>query len=269
MIVRRGKTSKATMELVLDLRRVMAPNTTERLRSSASTSLKELLQAAGVLKLSHLVTVSETAQSVHLRVARLPSGPTLTFRVDSYTLSRHVRDEQQRPPAITSLKTPLLVANNFSRASEARTKLVRATLEAMFPALDVTTVKLADCRRVVLCQLVDDDVVDIRHYLIRADLAGVSKPVKDLVRAAKTPDLSTLDDVADYVLGGASIPRADEGATVVLPDRFTGRGNSAHRTSAIALTEIGPRLTLRLLKIEKDVAQGDVLFRAPAAAGPS
>lgn len=259
MIVRRGKSSKLAAELVRDLRQVMSPYTAERLKSSSSTPLKELTRAAAILKTSHLVMVSEAASHLTLRIARLPDGPTVSFAVSSFTLARHVRNELQRPATATHGTPPLLVANNFSKTTEARAKIVRATMEAMFATVDVATVKLADCRRVVLCHLIDDDTVDIRHYLVRADMAGVSKPVKDVVLAKTVPNLRDLDDVADYVLRKAPQQEGHK-HHLILPAKYAGRGNAAHRTTAITLTEIGPRLTLHLAKIQAGVAQGDVLF---------
>lgn len=278
MIVRRGRASALASELVNDLRQMMAPNTAERLRST-TTSMKDLVKAAGVLKMSHLLMVSQAKHDgpLSLRVARLPQGPTLTFRVASFQLSRHVREEQKRPATTATLTTPLLVANNFSRAKAPHAKLVRVTLEAMFPVLDVTRVKLNDCRRVVLCHLVQDDVVEIRHYLVKADAAGLaSKAVKDLVsNTNRPPDLGKLDDVADYVLGQQS---SQDSNVVVLPEKYVGRGNARNRASSIALVEIGPRLTLQLVRVEADLqgAQGisknssetgrgsDVLYQAPS-----
>lgn len=263
MIVVRGKTSKAARQLVMDLRQVLAPNTAERLRSSTTTTLKELVQAASVLRVNHLVTVSETTSRTSLRIARLPAGPTITFRIVRFQLAKHVRDEQRRPAGLASaaLTSPLLVAHNFAKANSPHSKLCRVTIEAMFPIIDVTTIKLTNCRRVVLCHRVDDDLLELRHYLVRANIAGVSKAVRDIVDAKSSPDLSSLKDIADYVLAHATQIDSDQ-PSVILPAKYTGRGNAPNRTSSIVLSEIGPRLTLRLEKIQTDVAQGEILFRA-------
>ncbi|KAJ8607280.1 hypothetical protein CTAYLR_009535 [Chrysophaeum taylorii] len=270
MIVRRGRASKAILELVSDLRHVMAPNTAERLRESPSHTLKDLVKAATTLGVTHLVMVSQVQEHVNLRIARLPAGPTLSFKVASFQLARRVRAEQAKPFGSTAalLTSPLLVLNNFS-SDEPHIKLLRIAMEAMFPAIDVATVELADCRRVVLCQYVGDDTVEIRHYAIKAKLVGVSKPVRQILEARRPPDLSKLKDVADFLLTTTEDdndrPAPEEDASVVLPTNYVGRGNAAQRTSSIGLAELGPRLALRLYKVEKGLAKGDVLFHAFAA----
>lgn len=47
---------------------------------------------------------------------------------------------------------------------------------------------------------------------------------------------------------------------VTLPDRFIGKGNAKSQQSAMKLTELGPRLTLEIFKVEQGVNEGDVLY---------
>lgn len=47
---------------------------------------------------------------------------------------------------------------------------------------------------------------------------------------------------------------------MTLPDRFVGKGNMKAQQSAMKLTELGPRLTLELFKVEQGVNEGDVLY---------
>ncbi len=67
--------------LVKDMRKVMSPNTASRLRERKDNSLKDYVNLAGSLKVSHLLLFSQTERNVNLRVARLPHGPTLTLQV--------------------------------------------------------------------------------------------------------------------------------------------------------------------------------------------
>ena len=43
--------------------------------------LKDFAHVAGILGVTHLIMVSRTKEHVSIRVARLPRGPTITFRV--------------------------------------------------------------------------------------------------------------------------------------------------------------------------------------------
>ena len=108
------------------------------------------------------------------------------------------------------------MTNNFGDASAApHVKLMRITFQNMFPALNVATVKLRECRRVVLFnfmrreegeatnhngQSVEDEEVELRHYAIRANPVGIDKKVRRVIQA-KIPNLSKLEDISDYITG--------------------------------------------------------------------
>ncbi len=96
-------------------------------------------------------------------------------------------------------------------------------------------------------------MVEQRTYAVRAQPVGCSKPIKRVL-SAKLPNLGELDDISDWLLGQAqgeaSDSEAEEDAQVVLPQRMRGRGNHESQKSAVKLSELGPRLTLRLFKVE-------------------
>ena len=54
----------------------------------------------------------------------------------------------------------------------------------------------------------------------------------------------------------------DETSHVVLAQKYTGRGNAASQKSALKLVELGPRLRLKLTKVERGLAVGDVMYHA-------
>ena len=156
---------------------------------------------------------------------------------------------------------PLVVLDSFG-SKEKHIALQRVTFEALFAPIDVSTVKVADMRRVVLFHK-DGDGVEMRHYAVQASAANVSKPVKRVVEVKNIPDLSKLKDISEYVT--RIDPGSDsEGEDAVAPmaGKFGGRGNVAKRESKIKLVELGPRLRLRLYKVERGVCSGDVLYHA-------
>ena len=63
-------------------------------------------------------------------------------------------------------------------------------------------------------------------------------------------------------VGDASDSEAEEGDKVVLPQAMRGRGNHASATAAVKLTELGPRITMKLFKVERGVCEGDVMYHA-------
>lgn len=265
-IIRLGPVTKTTSQLVTDLRRAMEPNTATRLRERRSNRLKDYASVAGPLGVSHFFVLSQTEESVSLRMARFANGPTCHFRVDAFSLVRDVLAQQRRPrpPGADAFRSaPLLVLNNFD-LSTSHGKLLCSFLQNAFPTLNTKRLKLADLRRVVLFEYNrEDDTVDFRHYSIGVKTTGISKPVKRLLLSNRPTDLASFADISDFVLRPSadltSESEAEEDAMVTLPQDFRGQKKNARR--AVNLTEIGPRMKLRLAKIVDGFCDGQALFR--------
>jgi ribosome biogenesis protein SSF1/2 len=305
-VLRRGKVDGAVRQLVADVREMMQPHTSARLRERKSNTLRDFVAVAGPLGVTHMLLFSQTdAGAVGLRVGRLAQGPTLSFRLEAYSLSRQIKAAQRRPVDVAGafLSPPLVVLHNFagagagagagdgaappssSSSSSAAAasaagvtladalKMTMVTFQALFPAINPATVRLAECRRVLLVHYDRaTGCIELRHYAVRAAPVGVSRGVKKVLQS-RPPDLGELDDVADFVLSGGRTGGGGGGATsesefedesshVVLPQGFSGRGNARAQQSAIKLAEIGPRLRLSLVKIEGGLFGGEVLHHA-------
>ncbi|EST08070.1 Brix domain protein [Kalmanozyma brasiliensis GHG001] len=285
-IIRTGKVPRSVSTLVSDTRRVMEPNTATRLRERTSNKLKDFISMAGPIGVTHLVIFGQTDAGVNLRILRAPRGPTLTFRVNKYALAKDVQAASRRasPPGSEYVTPPLLVLNNFG-GEERGVKLMVATFQNMFPPIQVQSMKLSQARRIVLLNYNSaTGTIDWRHYLISVRPVGVSKSVRRVVEgsrstrgAGKLPDLSSTQDISDYVLNRTTSVNgefetdaseaeseaedtADPRNAVRLHDRYIGRGNSANTQKAIRLREIGPRMELKLVKIEEGCNEGAVLF---------
>lgn len=278
LVMRRGKTALEIGELVTDMRRVMMPFTAANFQDASDSKKMTLQQYCTSLALpmgiSHILQFSQKDERSNLRLARMPEGPTLSFRVHRFSLTRHIQGLQKRPVAFTgSLTTqpPITVTNNFGdHTAPPHIKLLRITFQNLFPQINVSTVKLKDCRRVVLFNLIDSDnetgtekvqLVEMRHYAIKATPVGVDRKVRQLVQS-KLPNLHNVNDIADYLTGQSSAiqasdavsdsePEDDPAYTVQLADKYVGAGCNAKQKSALKLVELGPRLTLQLLKVEK------------------
>jgi ribosome biogenesis protein SSF1/2 len=230
LVIRRGKTESELIELVSDMRKFMRPHTAVNFKEDASNRKVKLSHYAssltGSLGITHILAVSQNASKITLRICRSPSGPTLSFRVKRFTLGRQIRSVQRRP--YDSIKAydspPIVVTNNFGDVSAPpHVKLMRITFQNMFPPINVSTVKLGECRRVVLFNFIrrdaasasasgnndnnnnntdDDDLedeeVEVRHYAIRTKPVGVDRKVRRLIEA-KIPNLSNLDYIAGYI----------------------------------------------------------------------
>lgn len=138
----------------------------------------------------------------------------------------------------------------------------------MFPSINVHKVKLNDVRRCLLVNYNSEtDLVDFRHYNIKVVPVGMSRNVKKLAVQAKIPNLGKFNDISDYVtrMGYSSESEAElDGPAneVILPQTIHSRGNIKSAKSAVRLTELGPRLTLQLVKVQEGICDGEVMYHA-------
>ncbi|VDO72320.1 unnamed protein product [Onchocerca flexuosa] len=101
-------------------------------------------------------------------------------------------------------------------------------------------------------------------HAIKAIPAGLSKSTKKLIQS-KVPDLSKYKNIEDYFLNPGQISESEyefEQKEVELPQQLTTRGCLEGQKTNIRLYELGPRLTLQLMKIEEGVDEGEVLYHA-------
>jgi ribosome biogenesis protein SSF1/2 len=267
IVARSGKVISQVSELIRDMRKLMGPHTTAKLQEKRANKMKDYAAVASQLGVSHLLLYSQTAANVVMRVARAPNGPTLHFHVTEYSLAAQIRANQKRPHENASnyLTPPLVVLNNFGTATEQHVKLMKVSFQHMFPSVNVKTMKLSECRRVVLFHLrKEDGQVEMRHYAVTASPVGINRNLKKIING-KLPNLSGLTDVSEIFTSGQGLYPAsdsegeDEQSHVQLAQNYIGRGNANSQKSALKLVELGPRMTLRLFKVEQGVCEGEVL----------
>eukprot|EP01039_Chlorochromonas_danica_P012760 gene12760-14679_t len=269
IVAKVGKISPLVKGLVQDLRRIMGPFTAMNLKERRYNRMKDYATVATQLSITHLLVFSQTENNVILRVARHPDGPTLHFRVQQFMPAKLVKAAQKRPYESEAAfhTSPVLVLNNFNQSDEQHVKLMKVTFQHMYRTINVNTVKLGDCRRVVLYHyLPESGQVEMRHYAVRASPVGISRNVKKIIQS-KIPDLGNLEDISEFVEGNAGgfgsvsdSEAEEEGSRVTLPERYVGRGNAKAQLSAMKLVELGPRMTMELFKVEQGVNEGDILY---------
>lgn len=212
-----------------------------------------------------------------------------------------------------------------SEAGKSSTKVPRhletlatSIFQGLFPPINPQVAPLKSIRRVLLLnreRSSKDDgsyVINFRHYAITTKVTGVSKAVKRLnaaerlmnskSRKGKLPNLSKLQDIADYMIGGENgdgyITDATSGSEVdtdaevevaetadrkkVAPRRRAAAAVAAAAEEdsddeeaeskaavygadkverrAVKLVELGPRMKLRLTKVEEGLCSGKVLW---------
>merc|ERR1719401_840385 len=125
-----------------------------------------------------------------MKLAKLPQGPTLTFKVESFSLQRDVRSSQKRPRGGSRDYTvaPLQVLNGFSAGSggkdvSSERQLTSEMLRGIFPPIDVPSFNQAECRRSALFHYdVEEDAVHFRHFSVVRRPVGLQKGVSRLLR---------------------------------------------------------------------------------------
>lgn len=189
--------------------------------------------------------------------------------------------------------------------------LVTSVFHGLFPPINPQVAPLKSIRRVLLLnreRSSEDDgsyILNFRHYAITTKVTGVSKAVKRLnaaerlmnskSRKGKLPNLSKLQDIADYMIGGengdgyttdaTSGSEVDTDAEVEVLEADKRKKVAARRAAAAAaaaeeeeeeeeaaetndrverravkLVELGPRMKLRLTKVEEGLCGGKVMW---------
>lgn len=254
----------------------MAPNTAQSLRARKRNKLRDFVDVAGALQVSFFLIVSATDKNSYLRLVRSPRGPTLTFKVNAFSLSSDVAKTLRKPysPSHSIWESPpMLVLSNFDKSVQ-HEALSATMLQNLFPTLNVAKARLATFRRVVLVHQLPEAEgggAELRHYVIRAAPTGVTKGIKKLVRANKLPSLGRYSDMADFLerqasggglSGSESGAETDEEDQTELPQDYVGRLARKSQRVSIKLTEIGPRLSLKLLKVEEGLCDGATLYHS-------
>lgn len=300
-IFKRGKVGLTVKQLVEDMRHVMSPHTALNLQAKDKNTLKDFVSVSSQLGISQFMVFSATEIGTYLRLIRIPHGPTLTFRVLSYSLMADIHKLQTRPRSLSPEDkncAPILILNNFS-SEENHIKIMASAFQNTFPALNVHLMKLKEARRVVLLHYdKEDSTVEFRHYLIGTTQLGITKSVKRVLQR-RISDLGEVEDISDFILSqtGATESDAEDLANtdgqVELPEAMSAQKKKKLRKlkakaaaaaneegeefdaasvssqmgprmvqSAIRLTEIGPRMRLQLIKVEEGMNDGLVLYHA-------
>ena len=183
--------------------------------------------------------------------------------------------------------------------------LTTTIFQSLFPPIAPQTTPLSSIRRVLLLNREapkDNDgsyVLNLRHYAITTKAIGLSRPLRRLNAAEKLlsaqrssrkkkgglPNLGKLEDIADYMVGGAdgsgymtdatSGSELESDAEVEVIEtrtkkilskrqrdnqRADGKQVPGAEKRAVKLVELGPRMKLRMTKVEEGVCSGKIMW---------
>lgn len=246
-----------------DFRKMMEPFTASQLKERKSNKIKDFVSLSGIFHVSHMCLFTRSEKSMSMKVSRMPQGPTLTFKVHSFILSKDVISslKKQWVEEGSFKQPPLVILNSFSGEGN-QMKLMANTFQNMFPPLNLTTMKLSSIKRCVLFSYNPvTNLIDMRHFAISLVPVGVNKGIKKIVQR-KIPDMSKLEDISDFITKSQALSDSefdDEDTHVELSQPLK-RGNVDAGQSAIRLHELGPRITFELYKVESELMTGEVLY---------
>ncbi|KAF6210369.1 hypothetical protein GE061_013473 [Apolygus lucorum] len=265
-VFHRGVVGRYISALVKDFRKIMEPFTAAQLKVRKKNSIKDLVSVSGVLHVSHFVMFTNSDLAPYLRIAKVPRGPTLTFKIHNYILAKDVASslKKQFDHPRLFLSSPLVILNGFNAEDTEVFKLMIATLQGMFPNINVAKVDLNNVKRCVLFNYDPESKnIELRHYGINIKPTGVGRSVKKLV-SNKVPNLARFEDISDFIQRGDLLSESegedDPGSHVELPQAIHTKGALRGNKSAIRVMELGPRMTLQLIKIEEGLLDGEVMY---------
>ena len=146
-------------------------------------------------------------------------------------------------------------------------KIVSMLFQSFFPPVNLGEVQIKKFKRVVLINLkLDSDndkpEIEFRHYDIELQKYSMKKTISNLINnLGKTKDLSNFNNISDYILkhsGYSSCSDNEEEAKCEIIDE---KSNKNEKTT-IKLREIGPRMNLRIFKIQEGFFKGNVVYHS-------
>jgi ribosome biogenesis protein SSF1/2 len=246
LVARRGSVGSLLKRLVQELRIVLYPNSPLHFRETSHAPLKDLLSLSKTSQVDNLLFLTSTTASSYMKAIKLPKGPTLTFKIDQFSLSHDVRTALKKHVRLQPdfKAPPLLVMRGVS-------ELPALLFKSMFSSMELDSIKLKRCRRVVLIDC-KDDVYRFRHYIIKSRPGGISPALKKLSRN-QIPNLNRFNSVNEWMedQGNASESEYEDAE---VPNESS--------SVSLRLVELGPRINMKLHKIEEGICAGNVMFHA-------
>merc|ERR1719259_43602 len=194
LVVQRGALGAAS-RLLGDIRGLLAPHVA-RHKVLRKTRPSDLVEASRGLSLSHCILLSRTEAGLYLKVAAMPRGPTVTYRVEGYSSCSDIARSQPRPASASpaSLRAPAtLMLHGLAPASGPReAQLVAASTLQLFAKFSPADCRSRDIKRCCLLQRAADDTLQLRHYALRLAKASSNRLIRKLANG-KVPSLAKLE----------------------------------------------------------------------------
>jgi ribosome biogenesis protein SSF1/2 len=210
-------------------------------------------------------------------------GPTFTFKIMRYSTNADIHMLLPRAKRLSAknLGSPLVILNGFGVKSDSKEttkdgvtefttgpqerQITSTMFNNLFPGLNLGRVKHSTLKRVVLVNYeAERDLVEVRHYYIRQNHTDMNNKIKKMVNNKKLPNLGDCKDLSQYFTG--NVGYVSESDIDMLPnskinvEEENNKGKVTKRKVNLRLFEIGPRMTLKLVKIEEGFMGGEIFY---------
>jgi ribosome biogenesis protein SSF1/2 len=292
--MKRGRVGPYLRKLVSELRVAMYPYTAINLKESKVNSIKDFLSIVDVYGLSHMLMVTKTDKRSYLRLAKMPRGPTITFRLEDYCLGADLFDHNVntlkrngKPLTKSCNHMPLVIMNGFNSSKITEeyiepVKIAGMLIQSFFPPINLNEIQLKKCKRVMLFNLnfeKDENgnnipLVEFRHFDIDIEKYSIKKTISNIINFKKT-DLSNFQNISDYILKQSGYTSQSDnedpnaGLCSIIKDEEIKEEAKCNKENdeekdkiKVKLYELGPRLNLQIHKIEEGFLKGNVMFHS-------
>lgn len=281
IVLRRGKVGANIKNLIKELKVLLYPFCAVNLKESNKNTLKDFLSLVDVYGFSHMFALTNTEKASYLKLAKMPSGPTLTFKINEYCLAADIFRENKNKIALTKIfnHIPLCILNGFSNSSipamyKEPLSIASTMFQSIFPPLNINELNVNQAKRSLLVNLNLDEnkepVIELRHYDIDTEKSSGKKTISNILNMKKT-DLSNFQNIADYILKQSGFTDASDNednevnvisgkVNKLSKDEDNSKIKITDNAMKVKLNEIGPRLSLKLIKIEEGFFKGNVAF---------
>lgn len=152
-VLNRGISCTNTINLTKDVRRMLEPYTATKLRELHNNgTIEDFVKASQAYDLSRLFIFDKCENELALKIAKLPNGPTLSFKVEDFTPAFAIDDSYNSDAYRGVFCTTALVIlnncissennNNKDKEKDNHMRMVVSTFQNMFPTFGEATVSI-------------------------------------------------------------------------------------------------------------------------------
>lgn len=264
LVLTRGSVSTDLKRLSHDFQWMMEPNVPARLKGTKKNVIKDFVAVSAQLNLTHIIAFTQTSLGMYLKLCRIPRGPTVTFKIMNYVRAKDVLSslKKQYTHGDRFLFSPCIMTNIQPNEGDLHLQVTGRMFLDMFPNIAPDTASPDRIRRCCLFHYDEEkEQFDLRHYAILTVPVEVSKSVKKLM-GRKVPNLSKFTDVSEFMTKAGMLSDSevedDPKARVTVPDKKS----KVSLKSSVRLSELGPRMTLQIYKVESGLLEGQVLYHS-------